>query len=68
MFTEKPEGNRQLGRPRHRWGHNVKIDFEEMWTEIVRLGICTSGSSFGHNNEFSGSTKEYFFLGSLNGN
>jgi hypothetical protein len=23
----KPEGKKQLGRPRHRWEHNIKMDF-----------------------------------------
>jgi hypothetical protein len=30
----KPEGKRPLGRPRHRWVDNIKIDL---------LGICWGG-------------------------
>jgi len=26
----KPEGKRPLGRPRHRWEDNIKIDFQEV--------------------------------------
>jgi hypothetical protein len=26
----KPEGKRQLGRPRHRWEDNIKMDLEEV--------------------------------------
>ena len=24
------EGNRPLGRPRHKWGDNIKMDFQEV--------------------------------------
>ena len=27
---EKPEGRRPLGRPRHRWEDNVKMDLQEV--------------------------------------
>jgi len=30
VLVEKPEGKRQLGRPRRRWEDNIKIDFQEM--------------------------------------
>jgi hypothetical protein len=26
----KPEGKRPLGRPRHRWDNNIKMDLQEM--------------------------------------
>jgi hypothetical protein len=26
----KPEGKRPLGRPRHRWEDNMKVDFQEV--------------------------------------
>jgi len=36
ILVEKPEGKRQLGRPRHRWD-DIKIDLQEVgcggWTE-----------------------------------
>jgi hypothetical protein len=37
----KPEGNRPLGRPRHRWEDNIKMDLQEVgfgnmdWTEMA---------------------------------
>jgi hypothetical protein len=30
VLMEKPEGERPLGRPRHRWEDNIKMDFEEV--------------------------------------
>jgi hypothetical protein len=29
ILVEKPEGKRPLGRPRHRWEDNIKIDLRE---------------------------------------
>jgi hypothetical protein len=29
MLVRKPEGNRQLGKPRYRWEYNIKIDIQE---------------------------------------
>ena len=31
----KPEGNRQHGRPRHRWEDNIKMDLQEVgWGDM----------------------------------
>ena len=30
VFMHRSEGNRPLGRPRHRWEENIKIDLQEM--------------------------------------
>ena len=30
IFPGKPTGNRPLGRPRRRWGDNIRIDPKEM--------------------------------------
>ena len=30
---EKPEGKRLLGRPRHRWEDNIKMDHQEVGRE-----------------------------------
>ena len=30
VLVEKPEGERPLGRPRRRWGDNIKMDFREV--------------------------------------
>jgi hypothetical protein len=29
IFGGKPEGKRQLGRPRHRWEDNIRMDLRE---------------------------------------
>jgi hypothetical protein len=29
ILVEKPEGNKPLRRPRHRWEDNIKIDIRE---------------------------------------
>jgi hypothetical protein len=46
----KPNGRRQLGRPRHRWENNIKMDLQEVgwggggaWTGTMWLRIGTSG-------------------------
>ena len=33
----KPEGKRQLGRPRHRWEDNIKMDLQEAGSEGTDL-------------------------------
>jgi hypothetical protein len=53
----KPEGKRQLGRPRRRWVDIIKID--RRWDEVVCTGsiwlrILVEGSCE-HGNELSGS-------------
>ena len=30
MLTGKPTGERPLGRPRHRWEDNIKMDLREI--------------------------------------
>ena len=30
VLVGKPEGKRPLGRPRHRWEDNIKMDLEEV--------------------------------------
>ena len=30
MLTGKHTGKRPLGRPRHRWGDNIRMDLEEI--------------------------------------
>jgi hypothetical protein len=44
----KPEGKRQLGRPRRRWKNNIKMDLKEMqdgviWTGLIWLRIGIGG-------------------------
>jgi hypothetical protein len=30
VLVGKPEGKRPLGRPKHRWENNIKMDLQEM--------------------------------------
>ena len=43
----KPEGKRPLGRPRHRWKNNIKMDLLVVgcgvWTGSSWLRIATGG-------------------------
>jgi len=46
QMVGKPEGKRSLGRPRHRWHDNIKIDLKNVmgaWTGLIGLRIATSG-------------------------
>ena len=42
VLVGKPEGKRPLGRPRHRWEDNIKMDFKEVgegcgdWMELAQ--------------------------------
>ena len=42
VLVEKPEGRRTLGRPRHRWEDNIKMDLKEVrcedmdWIEVAQ--------------------------------
>jgi hypothetical protein len=67
VLLEKPEGKRLLGRLRHRWEDNIKMDHQEVgcegmdWIDLAQymdkvLGSCKRG------NEPSGSIKcgEFF--------
>jgi len=40
VLVGKPEGKRPLGRPRHRWKDNIKMDIREFG------GVETGGSWF----------------------
>jgi hypothetical protein len=41
IFVGKPEVKRPLGRPRHRWQNNIKVDFRQIgwggidWIDLV---------------------------------
>jgi hypothetical protein len=47
VLVGKPEGNRQLGRPKYRWEDNIKMDLQEVgwraWTGLMWLRIRTGG-------------------------
>ena len=58
----KSEGKRPLGRPRHRWQDNIKMDLQEVgwgeaWTGSIWLGIGTGGGTCKCGNEPSDSIK-----------
>jgi len=42
VLVEKPEGKRQLGRPRRRWEDNIKMDLREVgcgdmdWIDVAQ--------------------------------
>jgi hypothetical protein len=44
VLVGKPEGKRPLGRPRHRWEDNIKMDLQEVrgcrgdWMELAQIG------------------------------
>jgi hypothetical protein len=35
LLVGKPEGRRPLGRPRHRWMDNIKVDLLEIGVSVV---------------------------------
>ena len=43
ILTGKPTGKRPLGRPRHRWEDNIRMDLEEIGIKAgkirLRIGI-----------------------------
>jgi hypothetical protein len=49
LLVGKPEGNRPLGKPRHRWVDNIRIGLGEVgwgdvdWTGLVWRRIATGG-------------------------
>jgi hypothetical protein len=47
IWVGKPERKRPLGRPRHRWMDNIKINLREIgwdvWTGSIWLRIGTCG-------------------------
>jgi hypothetical protein len=46
ILVGKPEGKRPLGRLRHRWVYNIKMDLKEIgwveWTGLIWLRMGTS--------------------------
>jgi hypothetical protein len=42
VLVEKPEGKRPLGRPRHRWENNIKMDLQRVgcvgidWIDLAK--------------------------------
>jgi hypothetical protein len=42
ILMGKPEGMRPLGKPRHRWVDNIKMD-GVVWTGLIWLRMGTKG-------------------------
>jgi hypothetical protein len=41
ILVGKPEGRRQLGRPRHRWMDNIKVDLREIgWDDMDCIDLA----------------------------
>jgi hypothetical protein len=41
VLVGKPERNRKLGRPRHRWVDNIRLDLGEMaWGGVDWIGLA----------------------------
>jgi hypothetical protein len=46
VLVGRPEGKRPLGRPRHRWEDNIKMNLRDIWIDGVKW-IRLPGSSSG---------------------
>jgi hypothetical protein len=61
VLVGKSEGKTPLGRPRHRWDDNIKMDLWEVvcgtWTVSVWIRIGTGEGQLRMRNEPSGSIK-----------
>jgi hypothetical protein len=41
LLVGKPEGKRPLGRPRHRWADNIRMDLGEVgWGDVDWIGLA----------------------------
>jgi hypothetical protein len=41
LLVGKPEGKRPLGRPRHGWVHNIRMDLGEVgWGDVDWIGLA----------------------------
>jgi hypothetical protein len=57
-----PERKGPLGRPRHRWVENIKMDLREIgWNGVDWIHLAQVEGSFEHGNELSGSIKFWEF-------
>ena len=43
ILTLKPTGKRPLGRSRHRWEDNIRMDLKEIGINAMELGFFGSG-------------------------
>jgi hypothetical protein len=45
LLVGKSEGKRPLGRPRHRWMDNMKLDLGEVgWGDVDWIGLAQDGN------------------------
>jgi hypothetical protein len=67
VLVGKPEGKRPLGRPRHRWEDNMKMDLKEVggscgdWMELAQDRDSVAGAC-GYGEEHTGSENAGNFL------
>ena len=52
ILVGKPEGKRPLGKPRHRWEDNIKMDVQEVgeggdWMNWLRIGTGGGTCEYG---------------------
>jgi hypothetical protein len=41
LLVRKPEGKKPIGRPRHRWVGNIRMDLVEVgWGDVDRIGLA----------------------------
>jgi hypothetical protein len=41
LLVGKPEGKRPLGRPRHKWVNNIRMDLGEVgWCYVAWIGLA----------------------------
>jgi hypothetical protein len=41
LLAGKPEGKKSLGRPRHRWVNNIRMDLVEVgWGDVDWIGLA----------------------------
>jgi hypothetical protein len=41
LLVGKPEGKTPLGRPRHRWEDNIRMDLREVgWSDVDWIGLA----------------------------
>jgi hypothetical protein len=49
VLVGKPEGKRPLGKPRHRWEDNFKVDLKEIgWKGVDWIDLTREGQVAGH--------------------
>jgi hypothetical protein len=52
VLVDKPEGKRPLGRPRHRWEDNIRMDLREIgcegvdWMQVTQDSILLPEETF----------------------